>query len=637
MGLSSLFFAFLMSFAVWLQVVPTITNERSQISHIDFEGNDSYSDLVLREIIATEQPSTLQRLRIKKNDRWYLDQDELRRDVIRIERFYRRRGFVNPQITYRIDQGRKTNTIRVVFIINEGAALVTADVSIDWQTDAETQEKITNGNEYKRAIKRQPLKEKRRYEPVLEADLIGSLNAAIRNEGHAFAQTELSTRIDSASLEAFISVTHRPGPLTHFDSILVEGNTTASTSLLLKEAVLKPGDPFSQRRLDNAQQQLYSHHLVRFVTVGLPQQPVDSTVTVSIRMLEHPLRKVEIMGGVGNRELLRTQVSWTHRNPFGLMHSFGVTGRVTFISQRANIDYTLPYVGNTNSTLIISPFAERRLEQAYRWQRGGIRNAYIYQYGYKFTSTLAYTFSGNKVDVFNERATLPDEVEQYTISALELSALYADELFTVQRGWVVRPSLELSGFFRSGDYTYQKLYLDARRYIDVTPRFQLALRGVGGFIFGAMADSLPPNIQFYSGGYGSVRGWYENQLGPKRPLFDEEGEFDRFVPTGGRYLMQFSGEARIGLDWILPQFGISTFVDSGQVWEKWPGFPNSDDRALQVGLGGGIYYVTPVGPVRFDVAWKVNPNNDDINILDGVNYGKPLDRWGFHFSLGQSF
>jgi outer membrane protein insertion porin family len=294
-------------------------------------------------------------------------------------------------------------------------------------------------------------------------------------------------------------------------------------------------------------------------------------------------------------------------------------------------------VGNTNSTLIISPFVERRLEQAYRWRRGGIRNSYIYQYGYKFTSTLAYTFSGNKVDVFNERATLLDDVEQYTISALELSALYADELFTVQRGWVVRPSLELSGFFKSGDYTYQKLYLDARRYIDVLPKLQLALRGVGGFIFGAMADSLPPNIQFYSGGYGSVRGWYENKLGPKRPLFDEQGEFDRYVPTGGRYLMQFSGEARIGLDRLIPQLGISTFVDSGQVWEKWPGFPNSDDRAMQVGLGGGVYYVTPVGPIRFDIAWKVNPNDDDINILDGVNYGKPIDRWGFHFSLGQSF
>src|SRR5690606_11739052 len=103
------------------------------------------------------------------------------------------------------------------------------------------------------------------------------------------------------------------------------------------------------------------------------------------------------------------------------------SGRVTFISQRVNMDYTIPYVGNTNSSVILAPFAERRLEQGYRLRRGGMRNSYIYQYGYKFTSTLAYTFSGNKVDVYNERATLPDDVEQYTISALELSALYADE------------------------------------------------------------------------------------------------------------------------------------------------------------------------------------------------------------------
>jgi len=635
MGLFSLYLAF--SLAVWLQVAPGFASDRLQVSNVDFEGNHSYSDLVLRDIIATEQPSTYQRLRIKKYDRWYVDEDELRRDVIRIERFYRRRGFVDPKISYRLDMGRKENLRRVVFTVVEGPTIKTADIRIEWETDVETQQTIANGTEYKRALRRQPLKEGKRYEPILEAELVGLLNAAIRNEGHAFSQSQISTRVDSISLEAHLSVIHRPGPVTYFDSILVDGNKTAPTSLILKEAVLRQGDLFSQRRLDNAQQQLYSHHLIRFVTVGLPEQPVDSTVAVSIRMREHPLRKVEVLGGVGNRELLRTQVSWTHRNPFGLMHSYAVSGRVTFISQRVNMDYTLPYVGNTNSTLILSPFAERRLEQAYRLRRGGIRNAYIYQYGYKFTSTLSYTFSGNKVDVFNERATLPDDVEQYTISSLELSALYADELFTVQRGWVLRPSLEFSGFFKSGDYTYQKTYLDVRRYIDVAPKLQLAIRGVGGFLFGAMADSLPPSIQFYSGGYGSVRGWYENQLGPKRPLFDDAGNFDRYVPTGGRYLMQFSGEARIGLDRLIPQFGISTFVDSGQIWRKWPGFPNSEDRAMQVGIGGGMFYLTPVGPVRIDMAWKVNPNDDDINILGGVNYGKPIDRWGFHFSLGHSF
>ncbi len=611
--------------------------DRIQVSHVLFEGNHTYSEVVLRNVIATEQPGVFQRIRMKKKQRWFLEDDEIQRDAIRIERFYRRRGFTQPVISYEILDGRKSWQRKVKFTILEGPFLQTDHINIVWDTDSLTAEKLQNSNDFQRAMKRMPLKEGIRYEPILEPESAGHLNSAARNRGYAFSQTTIKSEVDSTRNTANLEFTIKPGPETHFDSILVEGNTTAPEARILKEAGLKQGDPFSQRRLDNAQLQLYSHHLIRFVTVGLPEQPVDSTVTVSIRMREHPLRKLEVLAGVGNRELLRTQVSWTHRNPFGLMHNFGVSGRVTFISQRANIDYTFPYVGNTNSSLVISPFAERRLEQAYRLRRGGIRNTYIYQYGYKFTSTLAYTFSGNKLDVYNERATLPDDVRQYTISALELSALYADELFTVQRGWVIRPSLELSGFFNLGDYKYQKLFLDARRYIDVTPKIQIALRGVSGFLLGAMADSLPPSILFYSGGYGSVRGWYENQLGPKRPLFDDEGEFDRYVPTGGRYLMQFNAEARIGLDRLIPKFGISTFVDSGQIWNKWPGFPNSDDRAMQLGVGGGLFYITPVGPVRFDIAYKVNPNDDDINILNGVNYGKPLDRWGFHFSLGQSF
>jgi len=618
-------------------VTNTEAVNRIRISHIDFKGNDTYQDVVLRDIIASEQPGMLQRFRMHRKQRWFFDEEELQRDAIRIERFYRRRGFTEPRISYTVETGKKSWQRKVIFDITEGPFIRLDELTLQWETDSSTADKVLNSSEYARLARRLPLREGRRYEPILETETAGILNSVLRNVGYAFSRTSMVTEIDSTKLSATSIVTINPGALGHLDSILVEGATTARESLLLKEAGLHLGDQFSQRKLDDAQRQLYSHHLIRFVTVGLPEQPEDSTVKVRLRLREHPLRKVEVLGGFGNRELFRAQVNWTHRNAFGLLHSFGTTGRVTFISQRASVDYLIPYVFNSSSSIFISPFVERRLEPAYLLRRGGIRNAFIYQYGYRFTSNVAYTFSGNKLDVYNERATLPDDALEYTISSLELSALYAEQSFTAQRGWVLRPSIELSGLFNTGDYVYQKMFMDARRYIDITPRFQVALRGVSGFLFGARADSLPPSILYNAGGFGSVRGWYVNQLGPKRALYDEEGVFDRYVPIGGRYLLAFSGETRIGLNRILPNLGFSTFVDGGQIWQKWPGYPNQEKRAIQYGVGGGIYYITPVGPIRFDVAYKVNPTNEDLNIVDGVNLGKPIDRWGFHFSLGQSF
>lgn len=635
------FFSFLLAIgAVFLghyQEVRSVVSDTVQVSQILFEGNDSYTNLVLKDILATEQPGLLQRIRMRKKDRWVLDEEELARDVIRIERFYRRRGYIDPKISYRLEDGHRKKTVHVIFSIQEGSYLTTTQINTQWNADSITQSRLENSTEYKRAIKRQALKLNTRFEPILEAEIVGTLNSAIRNEGYAFSHTDLTTTIDSTKLSAVLTITHRPGPETRLDSIIIEGETTAKEELILKEANLRVGDRFSQRKLDDAQYQLFSHHLFRLVTLGIPEQEEDSTLTVSIRLLEHPLRKVEVMAGAGNRELLRTQITWEHRNALKKLHNFSVNGRLTFISQRLGLDYLMPYVANTNSLSISSAFLERRIEPAFLLRRGGIKQSYIYLYGLKFTSTLSYTFTGNTLDVFNTRSSLPPSVQEYTISALEMSALYADELFTLQRGWVVRPSLELSGLFGSGDYEYQKLYFDARRYLQVAPRMQIALRGTAGYLLGAMADSLPPSILFYGGGYGSVRGWYQNQLGPKRARFDDEGNFDKYVPTGGRYLFEYGLESRFGLDALIPNMGISTFVDGGQVWKRWPGFPESGDRSIQSALGIGLYYVTPVGPLRIDIARKINPKDEDLNRYGGIDYGSPIDRWGFHFSLGQSF
>jgi outer membrane protein insertion porin family len=637
MGLFSLLLAIGAAFVGHATDDKVLASDTIQVFQILFEGNDSYTNLVLKDIIATEQPGVIQRIRMHKKDRWYLDQEELARDLIRIERFYRRRGFVDPKISYRLEDGHRKKTVRVVFAIQEGAYLQTTQIITQWQADSLTKSHIENSTEYTRAFKRQPLKINARFEPILEAEMVGSLNTAIRNEGYAFSHSDLTTSIDTTKRSVVLTITHRPGPVTRLDSIIIEGETTAKEELILKEANLHVGDRFSQRKLDDAQYQLFSHHLFRLVTLGIPEQKEDSTLTVSIRLLEHPLRKVEVMAGAGNRELLRTQITWEHRNALQKLHNFSVNGRITFISQRLSLDYLMPYVANTNSLSISSTFLERRLEPAFLLRRGGIKQSYIYLYGLKFTSTLSYTFTGNKLDVFNTRSSLPPSVEEYTISALEMSALYADERFTLQRGWVVRPSLELSGLFGTGDYEYQKLYFDARRYLDVTPRMQLALRGTVGYLLGAMADSLPPSILFYGGGYGSVRGWYQNQLGPKRAQFDDDGKFDSYVPTGGRYLFEYGIESRFGLDALIPKLGLSTFVDGGQVWKRWPGFPESGDRSIQSAVGIGVYYITPVGPLRLDIARKINPKDEDLNRFAGVDYGNPIDRWGFHFSLGQSF
>jgi len=41
--------------------------------------------------------------------------------------------------------------------------------------------------------------------------------------------------------------------------------------------------------------------------------------------------------------------------------------------------------------------------------------------------------------------------------------------------------------------------------------------------------------------------------------------------------------------------------------------------------------------VRLDAGYKVNPTDEDLNVYYGQDFGGPLNRWGFHFSIGHSF
>jgi outer membrane translocation and assembly module TamA len=70
------------------------------------------------------------------------------------------------------------------------------------------------------------------------------------------------------------------------------------------------------------------------------------------------------------------------------------------------------------------------------------------------------------------------------------------------------------------------------------------------------------------------------------------------------------------------------FIDAGNVWADPFGFQFKD---LRYAVGPGLRYRTPIGPVRFDFGWQLNP------IPDLLVNGQPSRHWRMHFSIGQAF
>lgn len=603
------------------------------IWNISFDGNESYSSVVLREVIAAEAPSPWQKL-IRKHGNFIMNETELRRDRVRLERYYERRGYHNVNVQLTVTSRKKEWQKKVNFSITEGLPIEIASSEVVIEADEEIRKEVSESREFLRELERHEYQDGNRYETVREPDVKGRFTRVLENLGYAWPEVGVQAEVDSLANQAQVQILARPGPMTYFSNIEVEGDLSVPENIVTRETDITEGELYNRNKLQEAQRQIFNHHLFRFATINIPEQPKDSTLDIRIRIREHPLRTVQASLGFGREELLRGQLDWQHRNINGTGDRLGFTGRASFIDQRLTADYLVPYVFNPKSSYVTSVFGQHKLEPSFELFQAGLNNSLIYQARRNVTASASYEFTFNEELSRDSDASLPDSVLNYNISSLSFTGYYSQGIAREPRGWVIQPLIELSGLFGETTYSFQKLSLDVRNFTRLTHSLTLATRAHSGVIFYAQPDSLPSNIRFYTGGTNSVRGWSRQSLGPKRAVLDVEGELEQYVSLGGRALFNFNIELRQQLTGLIPNFGLAAFLDGGQVWRA---VDSLGERPLQFGAGGGLRYQSPIGPVRIDIAYKINPSPADLNIYNGVDYGSPWDRIGIHFSIGQAF
>lgn len=113
-------------------------------------------------------------------------------------------------------------------------------------------------------------------------------------------------------------------------------------------------------------------------------------------------------------------------------------------------------------------------------------------------------------------------------------------------------------------------------------------------------DRLPPSYRFYAGGTETIRGYQYKKLGPT----DNEGNV-----IGGDMLGIASLEYE---QFINESWGVAAFVDTGNAY-------NFGNFTLNTGVGVGVRWVSPVGPIRLDFAVPLNDTDDSFQ---------------FHFAAG---
>lgn len=179
--------------------------------------------------------------------------------------------------------------------------------------------------------------------------------------------------------------------------------------------------------------------------------------------------------------------------------------------------------------------------------------------------------------------------------------------------------------------TFLKLVAEQSLYMKIMQRAVIAVRGRIGHLFNQSFDRLIPLERFYLGGVNSIRGYFRDYCPPfgllPEPIEDSRAGLPKlaenkwkYAPQGGRTMISLNGELRVNL---YKEFDLAVFTDVGALFKD---SVMASRENLVGGAGFGFRYNTPVGPIRFDIAWKWRVLHEDF---------EPSYLW--YLTLGQAF
>ena len=181
--------------------------------------------------------------------------------------------------------------------------------------------------------------------------------------------------------------------------------------------------------------------------------------------------------------------------------------------------------------------------------------------------------------------------------------------FDPASGWFASANIELSRPSLGSDLSFLKGFLQYLPLPAVGRGPVLASAVRVGLARTFEGEDLIPSERFFAGGAASVRGYREEDLGP-RSIFDDA--------SGGGALLVFNEELRFPIYRWLRGVG---FVDVGNVYPTVDEIPWAICRSA---LGAGVRLDTPVGLFRVDLGIPGNPRSFD-------------PKWRVYFGLGHAF
>ena len=570
------------------------------IKRITFVGNRAAEAWELKNAMETKEANLLSFI----TGSGVYQRETLRNDIRRIEALYQTRGFLRVEVgepEVRVDQ--QANGIFITIAIKEQDQFRVGRVRVEGDD-------LFSAEALKRLMR---LQEGEIFDRSQLSNDILQITDRYTERGYAFADVVPVTEIDQAKHLVNVNVRIDRGPQVRVGKILIVGNEITRDKVIRREIRLNEGDLFDSSKLRRSRQRLGNLGFFEEVKLDTKRRAEEDLVDLEVQVKEQPTGAFTAGAGYSSTQSLIGTASIRQNNLFGLGERIALSAQLSRISADFTLSFTEPYFLDSPISLGLDAF-NRRFDYTTFTSRetgGGLR--FSRALGEYIRVGLGYRYEA--IDITNVAEDASLRIKQLagrsTSSVVNPSLAWdsRDNALNPSRGFYDFLSLDVAGGPLGAENKFYKAIGEANWYYPLVSDIVLSLRGRIGYADGYGGKELPLLERFFTGTQEvTIRGYRLRDVGPK----DVNGD-----PIGGNSVVLLSSQLRFPITSGLSLVG---FVDAGNLYDK----GEFDPTRLRTGVGGGIRFVTPLGPLALDWGFKLHRKPGE----------KPSE---IHFNIGTLF
>jgi outer membrane protein insertion porin family len=578
--------------------------QKIYITKIEFIGNKAFSNSELKKIMETSEQGFLSWL----TDSGVLDSKKLEFDVFKLTSFYHNHGYIKavvgePKVSLNPDKG-----LTVTFEVKEGEQYSVGQIGVggDLIMPADALlKKVSIG------------KEKVFNREVVRKDIL-ALKDVYADEGYAYAEVTPRTKENDQVHSVDITYDISRGEKVRFERINITGNKTTRDKVIRRELKALEGEYFSGKSMSKSTQNLNRLGFFENVDIQTKKGSREDLMVMDVKVKEKPTGSFSFGAGYSSVDSLVGMAQIQQDNFLGYGQRLSASVRIGGISSQFDVRFLEPWLLDYPISMEV---------RGYNWQRqyddydqdswgGSVYFGFPTKLDEFTRASVQYGYEDSFIsDVPDDASYYLREMEGHSVTSSMTFALTrnsANRPWNPSEGSINSISFEYAGGILAGDNYFNKYIGRSGWFFPLPFSTVFMAQGRWGYAQKRSGGDLPVYEKFFLGGLNTVRGYEYASISPRDPETEDK--------IGGDVMTCYNFEFRFPL---LKEQGVIglVFFDAGQVWEDTSQIDLGD---IQKSVGGGVRWYSPMGPLRLEWGYALDPRYDD-----------PTSQ--FEFSIGTEF